>query len=487
MTNIFVILPNHLFEDLTNLKDKSVFLIEEPIFFYDNKYRKYEINKIKLSFMRASMKFYFDYLQKNGVRVLYISYNEIKNYEFLKNIDFTMYNPYDKILLKKYDDIKLKYNLIEDTEQFLSNKKWNNEFLETKKNKNISNAEFYKFLKNKLNILKNVNTYDKDNRKNLPNDYILEYDFIKNNNNYYSEAINYINNHNIFKNNLGKIENVKIYPITFLDCKNNFIKFLEYKLNKFGDYQDAIDKDKIIIYHSNISSSLNNGLLTPKYIIIETLKYYEQNKSKIKLNNLEGFIRQILGWREYCQLIYSNFYEELHKSNHWINNRKLKWDYWLHKNNKKLNIVILDTEIDKCIKYAYAHHIIRLMIFLNIFNLCEVSPYEIKKWFMEVCSIDAWDWVMDSNIWIMGYFTTKFMKKPYISTENYIIKMSNYRKKPCNIWKALYYNFLFKNKDKLVKSASVLLRNLFYYDKLSYSDKSSIHNIANCFINTYTI
>lgn len=488
MTDIFVILPNHLFENISTLIDKTVYLIEEPLFFYDNKYRKYEINKIKLAFMRASMKFYFDYLEKNNIKIKYISYNEIKNYEFLKNVHFTMYNPYDRILLKKYTDIKLNYTLIEDTEQFLSNTTWNKEFFQKKHhNKNISNSEFYKFLKNKLNILKNINSYDKDNRNNLPQNYILEYDFIKKYNNYYSEAINYINTHETFKNNLGYIENVKIYPITFIDCKNNFHKFLEYKLNKYGDYQDAIDKDKIIIYHSNISSALNNGLLTPKYILNETLKYYEKNKNKIKINNLEGFIRQILGWREFCQFIYSNFYNELHNSNYWNNTRKLKWEYWHHKNNKILNIFILDSEIDKCIKYAYSHHIVRLMIFLNIFNLCEVSPYEIKKWFMEICSIDAWDWVMDSNIWIMGYFTDKFMKKPYISTENYIIKMSNYRKKPCEIWKSLYYNFLFKNKNKLVKSASVLLRNLYFYNRLSDNDKSSIHNIANIFINKYTI
>lgn len=483
----FIILPNHLFENIDILKDKKCYLIEEPIHFYDSKYRNYEINKIKLAFLRGSMKFYYDFLIQNKIDVLYIDYNDIKNYEFIKNKNFMMYNPYDNILIKKYNDYKLDFNIIENTEQFISNKEWNIEFLEKKQNKSISNAEFYKFLKNKLNILKNVPSYDKDNRENLPSNYLLKYDFNKiKENNYYLESINYINNHNIFKNNLGNIDNVKLYSITFLDCKKNFKNFLEYKLLKYGDYQDAIDKDKIILYHSCISSSLNNGLLTPKYILKEILKYYNENKNKIKINNLEGFIRQILGWREYCCMIYLNYYDEIHKSNYWNSKKKLKWDNWHHKNNKNLNMLILDTEIDKCIEYSYSHHIIRLMVFLNIFNLCGVSPYEIKKWFMEICAIDAWDWVMDSNIWMMGYFSDKFMKKPYISTENYIIKMSNYKKEPCIIWKSLYYNFLFKNKDKLKKSSSVLLRNLFYYNNLSNIEKLKIHEEANKFIKNYT-
>ena len=132
-----------------------------------------------------------------------------------------------------------------------------------------------------------------------------------------------------------------------------------------------------------------------------------------------------------------------------------------HKNYKKLNknwynattgILIIDSEIKKAIKYGYAHHIVRLMVFLNFLILNEISPEDIYKWFMEVISIDAYDWVMIPNIYSMGGFSSIGMKRAYLSSSNYILKMSNYKKN--DTW-TLLWNDKFRS---FVKS-----RNINFY------------------------
>ena len=118
--------------------------------------------------------------------------------------------------------------------------------------------------------------------------------------------------------------------------------------------------------------------------------------------------------------------------------------------------MVIDTEIKKAINYGYAHHIIRLMVFLNFLILSEINPNDIYKWFMEIVSIDAYDWVMIPNIYSMGYFSSIGMKRPYLSSSNYILKMSNYKKN--GKWELLW-NSLFRN---FVKSRKVnfYLRNI---------------------------
>ena len=134
----------------------------------------------------------------------------------------------------------------------------------------------------------------------------------------------------------------------------------------------------------------------------------------------------------------------------WTSNELLKNSFG---NNKRLGkewylgttgLIVIDNEILKAIKYGYSHHIIRLMIFLNFMIINEIRPDDIYKWFMEVVSIDAYDWVMISNIYSMGYFSKIGMKRPYLSSSNYIIKMSNYKKdgKWDIIWDEKYRSFV---------------------------------------------
>lgn len=158
------------------------------------------------------------------------------------------------------------------------------------------------------------------------------------------------------------------------------------------------------------------------------------------MNNKEGFLRQII-WREFCRFTYTFYYKEMIKSNHFSNKNKLTKAHY--DGTTKFDHV--NDTIKKAFDLGYLHHIERLMIMCNYFNLSEIKPYEIYKWFMEF-SIDSYDWVMIFNIYCMGtYACTKFSSKPYISSMNYIMKMSNDYKNN-EEFNELYRKFIKKHK-----------------------------------------
>lgn len=253
--------------------------------------------------------------------------------------------------------------------------------------------------------------------------------------------------------------------------------FLEYKFNSFGTYQDTILEDNVYIYHSNISSSLNIGILSVEFVYQTTIDYCKKNK--VSINNIEGFLRQVLGWREYMRYIYVR-YPDITKQNKWNANRGLVWKYW--DGTRDTGIDFLDNEIKKVVKHSYCHHIIRLMIFLNIFVLIGVHPDEIINWFMRFCSIDAYHWCMISNVYSMGYFDDRFMRKPYISSSNYINKMSNYKKNVT--FDSLYYKFLDTHRKN--KNIGFYGNSLRYFVNMDLDNRSKFIKTADEFINKAT-
>jgi deoxyribodipyrimidine photolyase-related protein len=185
-----------------------------------------------------------------------------------------------------------------------------------------------------------------------------------------------------------------------------------------------------------MTSLLNNGLLSPTTVLQEALK-----APGIPMNSKEGFIRQVLGWREYMRFIYQMV---LHSSHHTYklfkkgNNKNTRFPTSWY--DGATGITPFDMEVKKVHTYAYAHHIIRLMVFLNLMKLANADPAAIYKWFMELVAIDAYDWVMVSNLAAMGHYgMPKFMHKPYVSSNKYILRMSDYKRGPwCDTWDKMY-------------------------------------------------
>ncbi len=221
--------------------------------------------------------------------------------------------------------------------------------------------------------------------------------------------------------------------------------FLKERFENFGPYEDAIDKNHNYLFHSVLSPYINMGLITAEEVLKKALEYFEENETHYP--SVEGFVRQLMGWREFMRGIYHHF--ELEK-NHFNQNRKMK-ACWYEGNT---GIPPLDDAINKARKHAYTHHIERLMILGNLMLSCGLHPKEVYKWFMEMYA-DSADWVMAPNVYGMSQFAEGgiFATKPYISGSNYILKMSNYSKGNwCDIVDGLYWRFIAVHEETFAKN-----------------------------------
>ena len=432
---IFILYPNQLFKDLSHFKNKKVLLIEEPLFF-----TQYEFHIQKLVLHRASMKFYENYLFQNGIDVEYF---EDKSYlETYKNQEIFIYELFDNYLERK---VYKNFSNITTIK--------NPNFI----NPNDSNKFMHKFYINRrkeLNIfmengkpLNGKYSFDEDNRKKLPKDIkippTLAYE-----NEYVKEARSYCKK---FKS-VGICDNF-YYPSSFDEASLQLDYFIREKFENFGSYQDAITKDlkEIFLFHSNISSSLNIGLIDLNNLIERVVN------ANAPYNAKEGFIRQIIGWREFMLKIYQDDGVKLRNSNFFEFKNKIP--------SKILKAQSGLTPLDDCIKKlnnsAYNHHIERLMILGNIFLLLEIKPNDVYKFFMKYY-IDAYDWVMVGNVYGMSGFSDggSITTKPYIASSNYILKMSDYKKSEpwCEIVDALYWRFLYKYSPKFEKNPRMAMQ-----------------------------
>lgn len=481
MTGAFIILPIHLFKNIdaiSKLKIKKIIMIEEPRFFTD-----YKFHKLKLAYHRATMKYYYDYLKKSKFNVLYYEYNEVN-----KSLYNKLLQTYDNIYYyESFDDVietrMTKYKFIKvETLNFLISRQLCDENKNLfYKNGKYNFMNFYKFQRKRLNILVDKNdepiegkwTFDIENRKKLPKDITLENQKIYDNK-YIKEAIKYVNKH--FKNNYGSLDYF-IYPVTHKESEAHLKYFLDNKLNNFGTYEDAISKDNNFIYHSLISPMLNVGLLTDTIVITQTMKYIK----KTTIENFEGFIRQIIGWRNYCVVVYLYDNKKMEEMNFFNATQKLPIEkFWTAKTNMKP----VDDAINNIIKYSYSHHIIRLMVLGNFMLLCGFKPMDIYNIYME-WFIDSYDVFMKLNIFAMSQHSVKnlALTKPYFSSSNYIIKMSDYS--PKDNWRitfdALFYNFINKHKNYLKKNYGYS-RLVALWNKKTNREKKLIVDLANLFI-----
>lgn len=502
-TGPFIVLPVSLFESTEALKYSTIYIVEDPVYF-----TKYKFHNAKLLLHRMSMKSYFDYLSSklnSKQKIKYIEY--VKTNEFYKSLDTaTVYDPVDDSVMRKLK--KIKNLTVLETPAFLTTTADINEYLGSLgTGKKLSHdTSFYRYQRRRLNVLvdsdgkpttieksKDVSpkwTYDSENREKFPEgqtEPIIRRPLTESNK-YYKEALGYIKKNFSSKgtlSNYGSVEHF-VYPIDHAGAKRNLRNFFNKNFKNFGVYQDASSKNIVFGYHSVISSSLNCGLLTPDYVLREAIKYAKDNK--IPMNSLEGFIRQLIGWREYCRVLYNHDgFNKAATKNYFNSKNKLKSTWW----TGETTLTPIDDIIKTVDKYAYAHHIERLMYLSSVMLMCMIDPDEVYEWFISFVSIDAYDWVMKPNIYGMGTYADSgvMMTRPYFSSSNYIDKMSDRfktlskdgRERCKELYDAIYYNFISKNKEKLSKNYFTA-RNVAHYNKKTASQKREISRIANDFI-----
>lgn len=475
-----IIFPHQLFEENILISTcKIIYLVEEYLFF-----KQYKFHKRKIAFHRASMKFYEKYLQSRQIEVAYIdSQNElsdirkllphlksqgISSIEFIDSTDDWL----EQRIVNSCKTQKIEIHK-HSNPSFLNSSKENASFFQNRKR--MFQTDFYKYQRQNKNILVDHNqnpvvgkwSFDEENRLKYPKGKVPPELKKVSPNPYWEEAIGYTQSY--FPDNYGSLDNDYIYPATFDESKDWLKAFLSNRFSEFGDYEDAILVEENYLHHSVLTPMLNVGLLTPQFVVDQALLYASEHN--IPLNSLEGFIRQIIGWREFIRAVYELKGIEERTKNYWGFTRKIPESFW----NGTTGIGPIDLTIKKVLETGYCHHIERLMVLGNFMLLCEFDPDEVYRWFMELF-IDSYDWVMVPNVYGMSQFADGGLMstKPYISGSNYLMKMSDYKKGDWQpVWDGLFWRFMHIHRDFFLQNPrlGMLIRT---FDKMEEA-KQKIH------------
>jgi len=449
----------------------------------------------------AAMRNFSKKLKSEGHTVVYIYLNDLTNQQtFAGNLGqlitennfstFEYQEPdeyrLDQLLQNFCATLSISFEMF-DSEHFLSERSFLKEFFRGKKT--FLMESFYRQMRKTHQILmEDTNpvggkwNFDSDNRKKIPPNHVVSLPLL-------------------FTNDVSKIEaeiqfaNVK--TIGNVDAKNflwpvnreQSLELLEFFVTHclpfFGTFQDAMQQNQWSIYHSRLSFSLNTKMLSPREVIDAAVHSWEEQSTTISLNQLEGFVRQILGWREYMRGIYWAQMPEYSSLNFFEHSAKLPEWFWTGKT--KMNC--LSQAISQSLDFAYAHHIQRLMITGNFALLAGVHPDEVDRWYLGIY-IDAIEWVEITNTRGMSQFADGGIvgTKPYISSATYIDKMSNYcgncfYKKEVKIgekacpFNSLYWNFYDQHETKLAKNPRIgMMYNI--WRKMEQTQKTALLNQA---------
>lgn len=444
---INIIFPHQLFADSKLLHNNHpIYLIEEHLFF-----QEFNFHKQKIAFHRASMKSYKQFLIGLGKTVHYIESNnelsDIRNFGKELNAksisSIEVIDPTDDWLEQRIravcEGIELTFH---ENPQFLNKREDLSPFFRSDK-RSFFQTSFYKQQRKERGILMDGNepsggkwTYDDENRKKFPKNTTPPVVYFPAKSTFWDEAVDYVAAH--FGTNPGKLTNIRFYPINHEESEQWLEQFLNFRFYDFGIYEDAIVKEQSILNHSVLSPLINAGLLLPEHVIQRSLAFAEE--ADIPINSVEGFVRQIIGWREFIRGMYDCKGRYSRTVNYWKFNRKIPPSFY----DGTTGIEPVDDTIKKVLETGYCHHIERLMILGNFMLLCEFDPDEVYRWFMELF-IDAYDWVMVPNIYGMSQFADggTFATKPYIGGSNYIKKMSNYATGAwTEVWDGLFWRFI---------------------------------------------
>ena len=486
------VFPHQLFSSSPALsRNRKVFILRDPLFFKDRTYPA-DFHKSKLLLHFLSTNEYKEELIKAGYDVTLIDSDDLSGDKYLEDIiikygltNIHYCNPVDFIINSRLDNAikntSALSNKYDSMGFMLTNSEVEEEFFNKK---SYFMTSFYKKQRKRFKILMNNDgsplggkwSFDQENRKRLPKT-IHPPELLKTNynNKEIVRAKHYIEQN--YKNNPGSFDSFN-YPIDRENAVKALHYFLKTRFENFGTYEDAIAKNETFLFHSVITPYLNIGLITPTQVIDEALAY--ANENSIPLNSLEGFVRQIIGWREFMRGIYVSDGVKQRNSNFWNYTNDIPSAFY----NATTGIGPLDDTIKKCLDNAYVHHIERLMILGNFMVLCEFSPDEVYRWFMELF-IDSYDWVMVPNVYGMSQYADGGLMstKPYISSSNYIIKMSDYKKGEWSeVWDGLFWSFMDKQREFFSKNPRMRML-ISSFDKMDSLKKEKLLIDADNFMN----
>ncbi len=455
MSSIYLVLPHQLFRTppIPDGVDRVV-LLEEPLFF-----SQYRFHRAKLIYHRATMRYYADYLRERGYQVSYLDHREIESGDALRTALAELFkgddeaqtiylpDPVDDYARRRLEGVAAalgaRMRLLESS-SFLLSLQERGEYGEGRKS--LFMAEFYKRVRRSREILLDGEepvggswSFDTENRRKLPRGIKLPKPREYRNNPELEEARRW--QEDLFPDAPGRWQ--PIYPATFEEARAGLEEFLAERLDQFGPYQDAVEPSERMLFHSLLSPAINAGLLTPGEIVEATLA--EADKREIPLNSLEGYLRQVVGWREFMLVSYEHLGARMRRRNFFGFHRPMPEAFY----TGTTGLEPVDEIIRRVLESGYAHHIERLMFLGNPMLLCEIDPDEVYRWFMELF-IDAYDWVMVPNVYAMSQFADGGLitTKPYLSSSNYIRKMSPWKKGGwATVWDGLFWRFVHRRRE----------------------------------------
>tara|TARA_R110000737_G_scaffold352561_1_gene399081 strand:+ start:4112 stop:5662 length:1551 start_codon:yes stop_codon:yes gene_type:complete len=472
------------------------------------KYTKHHIQKITAFF--AAMSDFAKQLESKGHRVCYLTLDDTEKYQDLPELIIALVAHYSSevFCFQRPDEYRLRRQLTDlknqldvavyetDSEHFLL------PFDELPDHFQVAThvrmEQFYRYMRKRFAILmqgakpvgdawnfdaNNRQSFKKTDLKLIPKPLVFE--------NSAHDYLQRITQHKI--KTIGR-ESVNIaYPINREQSLTLLQFFCQHQLANFGNFQDAMTVASPYawsLYHSRLSFSLNCKMLSPMEVIESALVAYENSEGKITLSQVEGFIRQILGWREYVRGMYWANMPNYAEQNFLEAKRNLPEFFW-HANTK---MQCLKSAISQSLEHAYAHHIQRLMITGNFALLAGIDPSQVDDWYLGIY-IDAIEWVELPNTRSMALFADGgwIATKPYAASGNYVNKMSDYCKgchynvkekvdaNACPL-NSLYWNFIDRNYDKFAANhrMSFPLRN---WHKMAEANKIEIREHATKLLN----
>lgn len=454
-----LVFPHQLFLPSPLLKKAPdcVIVVEDSLWFGDAEYPA-QFHKQRLAFLRASLDGYAQHLERSGYSVRRLGYEssecqlpglcrdlERQGFTELHVLDVT-----DDVLERRLERAAQGLVLRRLPTPGFINTRDDNEGYRASRSRWFM-ADFYAWQRKRLDLLMDGDkpkggkfSFDEDNRRKLPKKEhanipalpaVPMTDSIR-------AAVSSVEEQ--FPDNPGSLASW-YYPTDHAGAERWFDDFLAQRFSKFGPYEDAMVGGQNWLYHSVLTPLLNTGLLTPQWVVERALAYAETHE--VPLNSLEGFLRQIIGWREFMRATYEDLGGTMRTGNHWNHTRDLPACFY----TATTGIEPVDDVLRRVLDTGYCHHIERLMVLGGFMFLCELKPDDIYTWFMEMF-IDSNDWVMVPNVYAMsqnadgGHITTK----PYFSGSNYVLKMSDYSKGEwCEIWDALFWRWIGKHADEL--------------------------------------
>jgi deoxyribodipyrimidine photolyase-related protein len=438
---------------------KQVILWEDPTFFGDRRGDAFgrpilKLNRLRLAYLRACCDAFCQEYKVDCVHVDSLWEKPIQTrYASLKEVH--LFDPCDRVFeqrLEKYVDKVVYY----PSPQWLASQEQLEQYSVGKKR--LMHHHFYEWMKKsfpEVHQLNKVKSQDVYNRNPLTEEAIRNLEEVgdiqtKAHRKWIQQAVEWVNGHKVFKNYPGAdqdilLETLANIAITHKEARDWLKDFIQNRFASFGEYQDAmyntLNPRQRYLYHSGISPMINNGLLIPREVL-EAVKV-----KGVNVATYEGFVRQILGWREYCRLYYRHFTKTDIKKNVFQSQGRLpkEW-YQISEGN------MIQNTIAKAWRTGYLHHIERLMIMANWMNLHQIKPDEVYNWFYEF-ALDSYSWVMVFNVYSMGTWNDGglAMRKPYISSSSYLIRMGRFSPKEdwVDPWDQSYHTFIKRNRPIL--------------------------------------